>query len=194
MLAGGLEAFDGDIAVAGVFPGVLSDAAIESMPFTLAAWYSLTPLALWVLDQQAVAQTVNDLAGGGSQQSAITGTTVSTQSVPLFNYTDGAVEVTREAGGAGATVTPAVVAATATVPAGNRNVAAGPLVAAATVATPATTGTSAPARRSPRRRRRSRPATATSPPGRRSCRRWRPSTRRPARPGPPPPRLPPWSP
>lgn len=79
------ESFDGDIAVVGVFPGVLSDTQIESMPFTLTAWYALSPQALWVLDQHATSQAVPDLSGNGSQQSGITGTAVSSVNVPVFN-------------------------------------------------------------------------------------------------------------
>jgi hypothetical protein len=77
--------YNGDIAVAGVWDGVHSDSQIESFPFDLAAWYApAQPRGLWVLDQSAVAMSVPDLSGGGANQSAITGTSVSTSSVPVW--------------------------------------------------------------------------------------------------------------
>lgn len=86
---------NGDMAIAAVWNRALADAEIELLPFSLTAWYASAPVALWVLDQAATTMTMNDLTGGGSNQSAITGTTVSTNSVPVFNFGDGAWLVQR---------------------------------------------------------------------------------------------------
>lgn len=78
--------FNGDIAVAAWFNKSLSNADTEALPFSLAAWVNLRPRALAVLDQQATTQTVKDWMGNGSNQTAITGTSVSTESVPILSY------------------------------------------------------------------------------------------------------------
>jgi hypothetical protein len=89
-LAGGtLNFWDGDIETVGFWNRVLTDAEFENLPFTLAAWYASAPVGLWALDQSATAQKTVDLSGGGANESAITGTSVSTLSVPVFNYSDG---------------------------------------------------------------------------------------------------------
>jgi hypothetical protein len=82
----GFDSFDGDIALAGIFPSVLTDAQVETLPFSLMAWLSLSPAGLWLLDQSDTAQNVIDMTGGGANQTAITGTSVSTNSVPIFSY------------------------------------------------------------------------------------------------------------
>lgn len=97
---------EGDIAVAGVWSRALTDAECELLPYSLVAWYASAPSGLWVLDQSATTQTVVDLTGGGANESGtggtLVGTTVSTVSVPVWNYGDGAqsVQVIRAAGGA----------------------------------------------------------------------------------------------
>lgn len=82
----GGDLFHGDIAVVALWPSSLADDQIESMPYSLDAWFCAQPSALWLLDQSAIAQAVPDLSGNGSNQSSITGTTVSTSSVPVFGY------------------------------------------------------------------------------------------------------------
>lgn len=82
----GFNALNGDLAVAAIFPGNLSDAAVETLLWSLMAWHSQTPLALWLLDQSATSQAVDDLTGGGATQTAITGTSVAATSVPGFSY------------------------------------------------------------------------------------------------------------
>ena len=67
--------YRGSIAILALWNVVLSDAQIECLPFSLAMWYQIPPQTLWLLDQQAVGQTVLDLTGNGANQSAITGTT-----------------------------------------------------------------------------------------------------------------------
>lgn len=82
----GTRLFEGDIGVVGAWNAVLTDAQIESLAFSLQAWFALQPKALWLLDQDAVGQAVLDLSGGGANQTAITGTAVATSSVPVFGY------------------------------------------------------------------------------------------------------------
>lgn len=80
---GGGNYYDGDIAVLGCYDVALTDAQIESLPFALTAWYAVQPKILWLLDQASVAQLACDLITGYTQNS-ITGTTVSTGSVPIW--------------------------------------------------------------------------------------------------------------
>lgn len=82
--------FTGDIAVAAVWKRSLSDAEVETLASSLQAWYATAPDALWVLDQHATTHNVIDAGGGGANQTSITGTAVSTASVPVFNYGAGA--------------------------------------------------------------------------------------------------------
>lgn len=81
----GFDVYHGDIAAIGIWPTNLSDAQIENLGHSLAGWWAVQPSALWLLDQSAITQNVPDMSGGGANQSAITGTTVST-SVPGFSY------------------------------------------------------------------------------------------------------------
>jgi hypothetical protein len=97
--------YDGDIAIVGVWNAVLSDAQVEALPFSLASWFQVTPKGIWLLDQQATAQKVRDLTGNGANESALTGSTVSTSSVPIFSYGTPIIKVERQpaaAGGGGA--------------------------------------------------------------------------------------------
>lgn len=80
--------FVGDIAQAGVFNVALADQDVESLAFTLQAWFGSSK-GLWPLDQSTIGQKVVDYSGGGSNESALTGTSVSTNSVPVFNVSDG---------------------------------------------------------------------------------------------------------
>jgi hypothetical protein len=78
--------FNGDIAAAGAWNVVLSDAQFESLAYDLNAWWApAQPKGLWLLDQDAVAQKVIDQSGNGSNQSGITGTSLGTSSVPVFS-------------------------------------------------------------------------------------------------------------
>jgi hypothetical protein len=77
------EFFNGDIAVVAAWSRALADVDIEQLAHSLQAWYAAAPLAGSVLDQQAVGTPINDWTGGGANQSAITGTTVSTNSAPI---------------------------------------------------------------------------------------------------------------
>ena len=82
----------------------LTDAQIESLPFSLASWFQVSPKGLWLLDQQATSQLVLDLSGGGANESSRTGTSVATASVPVFSYGLPIARVAKQpaAGGGGA--------------------------------------------------------------------------------------------
>ncbi len=71
---------DLDLAVAGVWSSVLSDADIETLVANWATqdWADLSPQALWDFGQASTATNVTDLTSGGADQSAIVGTTVIT--------------------------------------------------------------------------------------------------------------------
>ena len=82
---GSTNFWNGDIAVAGFWNVVLTDAQFEAIAFSLPPWFApAQPKGLWILDQSAVGQLVPDLSGGGANQSAITGTAVSANSVPIW--------------------------------------------------------------------------------------------------------------
>jgi hypothetical protein len=75
-----------ELAIAGVWDRVLTDAEFENLAFSLQAWYASAPAAAWLFDQSATGQTVMDFTGGGANQTSVTGTAVSTVSVPIFSY------------------------------------------------------------------------------------------------------------
>ena len=77
----GFDFFNGRMAVAAVFPTVLSDGTIEGLSTALANWVAAAPTGLWPLDQAAVGDGVLDIVGS-SHQSAIVGTTVVTGDDP----------------------------------------------------------------------------------------------------------------
>lgn len=96
------EQFAGDVAVRGVWSNAVpwsadttGDNLIEAagLQYTLTAWHAASPTALWMYDQADTAQAVPDLAGGGAQQSTITGTAVTSASVPTIGYGDDLFEV-----------------------------------------------------------------------------------------------------
>jgi hypothetical protein len=103
--------WNGDIAAVIVFDRKLTDQEIESLAWSLTTWQSLAPKILWMLDQSAVAQLVDDMSGLGAAQSAISGTSVSTSSLPVFNYSDGiwVPTIVKAAGGTTYTKTGAVI-------------------------------------------------------------------------------------
>lgn len=78
--------FAGDMAVAAAWKRQLTDAQIERLPYSLMAWWALAPDALWTLDQSSTARAINDLTGNGADQTTLSGTTVSTDSVAGFSY------------------------------------------------------------------------------------------------------------
>ncbi len=81
----GSQFFVGDIAVGGTWSTALTDDQVEPLAFSLAPWYSYSCKGLWVLDQAATGTKVWDLTGGGAKETGISGTTVSTAAVPVWN-------------------------------------------------------------------------------------------------------------
>lgn len=79
-------ACSGDHAISAVYNAVLTDYQIEAMAYALPAWFAVQPKGLWLFDQAAVTQQVFDLSGNGANETARTGTTVSTLNVPVFSY------------------------------------------------------------------------------------------------------------
>lgn len=74
---------DAYVAAIAVYSSVLNDAAIEALRPGLAAWMSAGPAALWRFNDTPV----DDLTGGGANQTAISGTTVDTGvEPPSFSY------------------------------------------------------------------------------------------------------------
>jgi len=104
--------WNGDIAVLGNWTAVLTDAQVELLPFNLPSWFAAgQPNGLWVLDQDSVSQAVPDLSGGGANQSSISGTSVSSNSVPIWTP-HGEVIVIGGQVNPGNTVAPAVTGTT----------------------------------------------------------------------------------
>lgn len=93
--AAGGSYWDGDIAAAGVWDVVLTDAQIEALAYGLMPWYAVQPKGLWLLDQDTTSQKVPDLTGGGANESSLTGTTVGTSAVPIFSYGHDFIRVQR---------------------------------------------------------------------------------------------------
>lgn len=80
----GGDDFNGDIAVVGAWISRnLTDAEVEQLPHSLAAWHALAATELWVLDQSDTSQAVASLTGSGANQTSLTGTTVSATSAPI---------------------------------------------------------------------------------------------------------------
>lgn len=136
----GVDDLDGDLAAAAVFDRNLTDTEVEQLAHSLLGWYSLAPVGMWLFDQQATGQNVVDLVGGGANQSAITGTSVASSSLPGLSYGhEILVPHSIPAGGADATATPASTAATVSLP--SATVSAGstttPAAIAAVVTLPA---------------------------------------------------------
>lgn len=80
---GGTLLHHGDVKIIGVWDTVLTDAEIEALPFTRAAWNLASLRGLWrPADDPATA--VLDETAFGADQTAITGTTASSSSPPEF--------------------------------------------------------------------------------------------------------------
>lgn len=74
-----------DLALGGVWSRELTDDQIQQLAFSLQAWYAASPVEAWLLDQASTSQAVRSWSGS-SAQTSITGTSVSTSSVPVFSY------------------------------------------------------------------------------------------------------------
>jgi hypothetical protein len=81
----------GELVAAAVWDRELSDGDLEALTDSLAAWEASTPTALWALNQADVGDPVEDLTGGGADQSVIVGTAVSAEEPPGWSY-GGAVD------------------------------------------------------------------------------------------------------
>jgi hypothetical protein len=67
-----------NIAVLAAWHGtVLTDDQVEQLAQSLRAWWVVQPTGLWVIDQATTTQKVLDQSGGGANESAIGGTTIS---------------------------------------------------------------------------------------------------------------------
>lgn len=80
------NSYNGELALVGLWNVILTDAQVECLPFSLASWFQVNPMGLWLLDQASTSQKVLDLSGNGSHENGISGTSVSTSSVPVFSY------------------------------------------------------------------------------------------------------------
>jgi hypothetical protein len=74
------------LAAFGIWGSVLSDVQIEGMTSSLAAWTALSPQVLLAFNQTATSDPVLDLTGGGGDQTAITGTSVSADEPAGWSY------------------------------------------------------------------------------------------------------------
>lgn len=90
----GSSPFMGNIGIAGVWDVVLSDAEVEALVQSEASWLLVLGEATWTFDQASTATAVEDDAGT-SDQSAITGTSVTADDVPW----EGAGGTLHEGGG-----------------------------------------------------------------------------------------------
>jgi hypothetical protein len=70
------------VAAIAVYPAALSDAAIEALAAGAQPMLDAEPLAMWTFDQEDVGTDVEDITGGGADQTAISGTTVVTDDDP----------------------------------------------------------------------------------------------------------------
>ena len=77
--------YNGSVLLVGVWKRELGQDEIERLPFSLKAWLAARPNGLLYLNQADTGTNVLDITGGGGSQTGITGTTVATTSVPIFN-------------------------------------------------------------------------------------------------------------
>ena len=77
--SGAAAFWQGDIAAAGVWNVVLTDAQIEA----LVLFSPAIPKGLWRLNQDSTGENVLDLTGGGADQSAIVGTSITNVVQPV---------------------------------------------------------------------------------------------------------------
>lgn len=85
----------GDFAVAGAWSSNFGDQQVESLLLGLDAWFHPNLVALHLFDQAATGTAVADISGQGANQTGVTGTSVSTRSVPRWGWDTGALLVTR---------------------------------------------------------------------------------------------------
>ena len=92
--------FGGDILLGALFNRVLTDAEMESLPFSFATLQASAPVGLWLWDQSLTSQKVLDWTGNGANETTLTGTTIASVSVPVFGYGHSVLYPTREAAAA----------------------------------------------------------------------------------------------
>lgn len=90
------EFWNGDIAAVAYWDGGFTDQQFEALAFSLNAWWQAQPKGIWLLDQAATGQAVNDFSGNGANQTALVGTSVSAGSVPVFSYGSPVLEALSE--------------------------------------------------------------------------------------------------
>lgn len=78
--------FTGTIQLAAFWSSVLDDTATAAL-ISLSAVIAAAPNALWILDQASTAIPVPDYTGNGADETALTGTTVSSVTIPNFDMT-----------------------------------------------------------------------------------------------------------
>jgi hypothetical protein len=76
------EFLDGGMAVLAYFPTVLTDMQIEGLTDDVAAWFALSPTAMWIFDQDPVSALQDEI--GSAHQTTITGTSVDSTSPPII--------------------------------------------------------------------------------------------------------------
>lgn len=80
----GAAYMNGNVQLAAVWDSVLDDTAMETL-VSLTAIIDASPVGLWILDQASTATAVTDYTGNGADQSAISGTSVTTDTIPNFD-------------------------------------------------------------------------------------------------------------
>lgn len=87
--AGG-DFFKGDIAAVAVWTSVLSDAALDAMSLNWPAVLAANPTAAWLLNQASTATSIPDSSTTGTaNQTALSGTTVQSGTIPNWSETGG---------------------------------------------------------------------------------------------------------
>lgn len=86
----GGDFFKGDIAAVAVWNSLLSDATLDAMSLNWPAVLAAAPDACWLLNQASVATPLDDLSTTGTaDQTAISGTTVQSGTIPNWSETGG---------------------------------------------------------------------------------------------------------
>jgi hypothetical protein len=106
----------GDLEVVGLWSRALSDAEVEPLAYSFANWIATGPSGLWRFNQASVGTPLLDVTGGGANETTITGTSVATSSVPIFNTGGDILPVTVSGGNVDLSLTPAVITLVAVTP------------------------------------------------------------------------------
>jgi hypothetical protein len=88
----GGDFFKGDIAAVAVWLSLVSDATLDAMSVNWPAVLAANPDACWLLNQASVATPLDDVSSTGTaDQTAISGTTVQTGTIPNWSETAGGI-------------------------------------------------------------------------------------------------------